>query len=261
MDEEELFILTITIDLIITAFAYLIVPIITRLTSKENFSKKEARQLAFNNSIVIYLIFTFIHLVILKEGKIAKIAPASFYGFISYYILKQEKKINNNNKSNNDTEYSIENTTEINIDVQKENEQSIIESKEMNNNTDEFTKETNKPKHKKALPFLIIALCIETIILCYVFAYTQELKTDLNNKQNQINTLNTTVINQKVDYEEIWDLREQVDFMNKYIVIVPSNTNVYHKYGCQYLDTSSFSAFNITNAKGQGYVACTHCIK
>jgi len=152
MDEEELYLFTTTIDLIITAFSYLIVPIITKVTSKENFSKKEARQLAFNNSIVIYLIFTLIHLLVLKDGKIANIVAATLYGFIVYYILKQEKKLKNkelkevnkdNNTSNTKAEYSIENPTEINIDVQKkEDKQAIIETKEINNNIDEIKKRT-----------------------------------------------------------------------------------------------------------------------
>lgn len=62
-------------------------------------------------------------------------------------------------------------------------------------------------------------------------------------------------------YKKIYNEQlDKINFMDKYIVIVPDNTTIYHRYDCEYLDTSSsFLAFNIDNAKAQGYTACKHC--
>lgn len=49
-------------------------------------------------------------------------------------------------------------------------------------------------------------------------------------------------------------------FMDRSVVIVPAYSSTYHKYGCQYLDTSDgYYVFNPGTAEVQGYRACKHC--
>lgn len=58
---------------------------------------------------------------------------------------------------------------------------------------------------------------------------------------------------------EIYDLEDKSDFMDDYIEIVGVDEYYYHKYGCDYLDDSSFWAFNSEAAKSKGYHKCPHC--
>lgn len=58
---------------------------------------------------------------------------------------------------------------------------------------------------------------------------------------------------------EISDLNNDMAFYNKYIVFVNSGVNVYHSLDCENFDSSSFLAFNVENAFGQGYKPCSKC--
>ena len=48
-------------------------------------------------------------------------------------------------------------------------------------------------------------------------------------------------------------------FLDDYIVIIPTNSNTYHKYGCPYLDLSSFSACDIGIAETCDFIRCNYC--
>lgn len=128
--------------------------------------------------------------------------------------------------------------------------------------------------------FILIILGIFLAILFYIFNLQKEyrkLLQDYNNekismKQEQENY----IINQEQSkknytdlkvknyeyYKQIEENTKKLDFLDSWVVIVPNNTRIYHKYGCEYLDLSdSILVFNPENAKGQGFVPCSHCIK
>ncbi len=48
-------------------------------------------------------------------------------------------------------------------------------------------------------------------------------------------------------------------FLDNYIVLIGSGSNKYHRYGCKYLDASSFFAYNTENAEALGYKSCVIC--
>lgn len=52
---------------------------------------------------------------------------------------------------------------------------------------------------------------------------------------------------------------KKAQFLDEYIVIVPTNTSTYHKYGCPYLDLSSFSACNVEIAEDCEFIKCDYC--
>ena len=58
-----------------------------------------------------------------------------------------------------------------------------------------------------------------------------------------------------------WESNSKLRFYEMYVVFVSSNdgTNLYHKYGCEDFDSSSFRAYNINLAKANGYVAHKKC--
>jgi RNA polymerase subunit RPABC4/transcription elongation factor Spt4 len=77
-----------------------------------------------------------------------------------------------------------------------------------------------------------------------------ELQKETEDQQEAIEALN----NNEAAY------MDKVAFMDDYVVIVPDNgTNTYHKYGCEYLDMSSFWIYNVDAAIGMDYEACPYC--
>lgn len=119
----------------------------------------------------------------------------------------------------------------------------------------------------KTYKILMTILIIIFIILVFVLVYNlySNNQDTLDSLNSQINTLHDTISrkNQEISKlkQELESNNKQLNFMDNFIVIVPNNTSIYHKYGCKYLDLSGFLIFNIQNAKAQGYNACTHCIK
>ncbi|MBQ9942335.1 MAG: hypothetical protein IJP03_04935, partial [Christensenellaceae bacterium] len=62
-------------------------------------------------------------------------------------------------------------------------------------------------------------------------------------------------------YKEQAEANEKkANFLDTHIGVIGKNdTTYYHRYGCPYLDTSSFTAHNTNYAKGNGYSACPYC--
>lgn len=52
---------------------------------------------------------------------------------------------------------------------------------------------------------------------------------------------------------------DKAEFLDAYIVIIPTGSDVYHKYGCPYLDLSSFSACNLEIAEDCDFMKCIYC--
>ena len=58
--------------------------------------------------------------------------------------------------------------------------------------------------------------------------------------------------------EALDDIHDEYLFYHDHAVIVPSNGNTYHRHGCDKA-TGKFYIFNIENALGKGYTACSEC--
>lgn len=117
--------------------------------------------------------------------------------------------------------------------------------------------------YKITIYSLIIVICIETIAILGFGIYSYSKNSKLNQKNTQIGTLKENAENNADSFYKILynSQKSKIEFMDEYVVIVPENTNIYHKYDCKYLDISNFLVFNLENAQAQGYVACKHCIK
>ncbi len=108
---------------------------------------------------------------------------------------------------------------------------------------------------------LTLILITETIILIIFGFLIWDIKGKLTNEQIQKKSLQSEIHNIEFYKKDYWKNIDKVSFMDEYVVIVPADTNIYHKYDCKYLDLSSFLVFNIDNAKSEGFKACKHCIK
>ncbi len=108
---------------------------------------------------------------------------------------------------------------------------------------------------------LLLTLIVETIILIIFIFFICDIKSKLTNEQIQKKSLQSEIDNIEFYKKEYLKNIDKLSFMDEYIVIVPADTNIYHKYDCKYLDLSSFLVFNTENAKAEGFKACKHCIK
>ncbi len=91
-------------------------------------------------------------------------------------------------------------------------------------------------------------------------------KTTISSQQTKITDLNKSVDDLTDKYYDLllenFDQGEKLDFYEEHAVVVADDgTNIYHTYGCSYLDTSYFWIYNTEAAIGQGFKPCPHCQK
>lgn len=92
MINDDIYIIAGILNIFITGFVYELIPLIARFCFKDKYSKKEAIKATISNSILVYIIFSSVHLFLLKDGKIANINAAWIWGIISYYIIPKEER-------------------------------------------------------------------------------------------------------------------------------------------------------------------------
>lgn len=77
------------IDLIITAIAYLTLPIVFYFFYDENYQKKTVILIVIINAVVIFALFSILNLL-LGNNRIANVAATVTWSAIGYYILKKK---------------------------------------------------------------------------------------------------------------------------------------------------------------------------
>lgn len=85
-----------------------------------------------------------------------------------------------------------------------------------------------------------------------------------NNRLVKANRSLKSCIEEKEESIENWrskyySISGCAEFMKEYVVIVGADEYYYHKYGCRYLNESTFYVYNVDNAIANGYVPCSHC--
>lgn len=229
------------LNFFMTFIVYEILPLTLKYMLNKQYTGKEAKKIAIINSIVGYVLFSVWYIIIGTE-QIANVSASFFWGFISYAILRPPKK-----------------TVEL-------------EHKE------EVKKENVEPFSKRfVIMLLIIVIFFSGIIDFFVYLYFKdrcnELQTEninlINQNNGNLNRINELESKNK-EYKEksiensnkITSMENKVTFMDKHVVIVPANTNIFHKYDCQYLDISNGGlVYNPENARSEGFVPCPKCIK
>ena len=84
-------------------------------------------------------------------------------------------------------------------------------------------------------------------------AFLKGIKEDLENKNNTLSAQVRLLQNQ---YKTI---QPEFEFYQTYAVIVGSDKQLYHQFGCKYLDTSLFWIYDINTAKDL-YSSCLFCV-
>ncbi len=91
MDELSTMFPVLILDLIMTAFLYMLLPVISYFTDKEGFTKKQLIQFVVLNSCVVCAIFWFFY-IFTGTDRIPNLKASVFYAFINYYLLKKHIK-------------------------------------------------------------------------------------------------------------------------------------------------------------------------
>lgn len=91
MDNLEVNVASLIFDLLITLFIYMFVPITLYIIKKE-LKENEPKKIAIINSIVGFIIFVILFIVLKKNISLMNGIPAFFYGYINYKLLKSMVK-------------------------------------------------------------------------------------------------------------------------------------------------------------------------
>lgn len=90
---ENLNITVLIINFLITAFFYMILPIISLFIDKKGYEKKELVTFIIGNSFLVYVIFFVIH-IFKKDGQVPNMYSSVLYGFLNYALLHKNVKVN-----------------------------------------------------------------------------------------------------------------------------------------------------------------------
>lgn len=123
-------------------------------------------------------------------------------------------------------------------------------------------------ENQKNLMFKNITIIILSILLCFAgiaLVYQNKVKTEqITSIQEESEKQHRNIIDQNKQIValnlEVYNNKNQIDFMNEYVAICPSDgSGLYHKYGCKKLDLSSFMIYNTEQAPNEGYSPCRDC--
>ena len=160
-----------------------------------------------------------------------------------------------------------------------------IKEAEESKKRDEIFNQIIQPKRSFKLQSKVFnGVIIAALVIVGIFAIMSQkaaatsraeatsLKEQIRVKDSEIVTLKSTIDSRKRDISalqsKIYSLQNEndslstsADFMEYHVVIVPDDgSNIYHKYGCPRLNTSSgFWIYNTENAKYNGYRPCSYC--
>ena len=293
MDNE--FFLVLILDIALTAFGYLLVPTIYCLRKKPLTAKK-IKRIIILNAICVCLIFLIIRLA--AGGDASASVAVWLWSWVGHVMMKKHLLIEekpeldaditpdevkedsiDNLKPNNDNENKEESIAEITTTISEETvtvnkTPSKCFCRKCGNEIDSTTKKcTGCGKQyfrgikyylktvftkKRILPIVLSVLLIFSLICNIV--QTVDINSYKNLVQDQyklISIRNSTIANKN---SEISKLEINLRFYERHAVIVPDDgSNLYHKYGCNDLDTSSFWIYNVEAAKGKGYVPHKKC--
>lgn len=117
----------------------------------------------------------------------------------------------------------------------------------------------------------IVAIMSLSIVLAALVGFNIYLCIGLRNSTSSISALSRQIIEKEATISALEDevgaleaekeeTASELDFYESYAVIVADDgTELYHAYGCDDLDISSFWIYNIDAAKNEGYEPCPKC--
>lgn len=100
MEDMDMFVDLIT-NLFLTIALYELVPFILKYCIGKIYTEKQARKIAIINTIIVYFLITIFYIFVMEDSKVASPYPAMLWGTIAYYMLKNNKGLQDDNIQNN----------------------------------------------------------------------------------------------------------------------------------------------------------------
>ena len=261
----------LAINLLITALAYLLVPMIC-LTARKKFEAKTIKRISIINCVVVWLLFRIIQIE-LGNGPSSG-AAVFLWGAIGYSLLKRFCLQEDDDEVGNSNPIEAE-SQPVHICLSNEDEDSSyhygnyhVYGKDIRLNATEA--KTEVPRHSepiyydnpvtdepKRIDWKTVAIVGVSILAVVSFAWN----IILLNKNANLEKGVAAIQEEKQIYYNYWiDSFEEIAFYDEYVVFVEdNNTNLYHKYNCSRFGDEVFWAYNIDAAIDKGYDPCPLC--
>lgn len=225
------FVLSLVISIFITAFAYLIVPVIFCIIgyrSYRSYSIKTIRKIVIINGACVWLIFQIIRL---SAGDTGTSSAVFLWSAVAYWIMKKILV-----RKNTETEATIKQHTDNHAEP-----------------VNPFQYIYKKEKYYKiAIGVMAILFALSLGLNLYQGGLVAEAENNAKQLENELN-----------HSQSVSDLNaEKLEFYDEVIVFVEDdNTNLYHKYECNRFKGNYFWAYNIELAISLEYRPCPICCK
>lgn len=255
MDEIPLSVIFyLIIDLIITLFCYMAIPIFIKKNNK-TYTNKEATKISLLNSIGVCIFFILLRKIQGIEQTTINFAPATFYYLINKrYILKPTS--------------AKKETTAKNTFSSSNSKKSVTASKR------KIIKEKNQSLEKsnhKSILIIVGSVTISILLFAGIYSltyYIASLKSQIKTSQNlysrsqdSYNNIKEKYSTLKKEYEEKEEeYTSKIEFFDEHVVfVIEGYGNYYYTYDEMEQVTQgknySFWAYNIDQAKNLGYKA------
>ena len=220
----------ILLDVIITVFAYMIVPFCIFFRRSQNYTIKFKKIFLIANSIVIAFGFVLLRYILNPdENAVYSFAPAMLYYCINYGIWVKNNLDDVNEETNSNKKYL---TYKLNFEFLNINKVFII-----------------------VITILTIIIIIESVFIIKKQNYADELKKEIESLEETIQSDNEAYFDL---LKENIHLTSKSNFMDEYIVFVLDGYgNYYYSYDCMKEVTEgkkyAFWVYSINSAVAKGY--------
>ena len=238
------------LDLLVTAVAYLFVPIIFCIRGNE-LSKSKIKKIVIINGICVFLIFAIIK--ILAEVDQTSYAWVLWSG-VAYWLMEKQCVVKNARFSESSEEKYIPKYTTTPVRVE---EISLT-------NKPEEHKKTTKTVSIVLVVLLAISIIINVCLFVYYVTYKEISNELVERKTNNESAAQTVRTETKIEYsvpEDYYEISEKVDFYDNNIVfVIEGYGNYYYTYDEMVYATRneeeySYWAYNKEQAISKGYKA------
>lgn len=112
---------------------------------------------------------------------------------------------------------------------------------------------------------IIILVILALVGLCYLgYDFYNDYQEKIASYEEQIDNLHSTISSKTQELNKyknkVTEFNKQIQFMDEHVAICPNDgSGLYHKYGCEHLDISSFMIYNSKQAPNEGYSPCSYC--
>lgn len=115
--------IAIILNLLFTAFVYMIFPFVKFYKKKRKYENKEIKKILIWNSVIIAMIFVFLSVIIYPDSYEINFAPAVFYYFLNSIIWETKEKIVKKEKNNKNI--ATKNLDGNNISIKQKHDKNI----------------------------------------------------------------------------------------------------------------------------------------